>query len=53
MKTKGVSRALPLSSINHISVLCSSVEKSVAFYEQVLGFAPIKRPGSFNFDGAW
>jgi catechol 2,3-dioxygenase-like lactoylglutathione lyase family enzyme len=54
MKTKPSStRALPISSINHISVLCSSVEKSAAFYEHVLGFVPIKRPGSFDFDGAW
>eukprot|EP00249_Psilotum_nudum_P001425 c13893_g1_i3 orf=1162-1719(+) len=46
-------RNLPLSSLNHISLLCSSVETSVEFYENVLGFYPIKRPGSFNFDGAW
>ncbi|MCO5606613.1 hypothetical protein L7F22_060801 [Adiantum nelumboides] len=44
---------LPISSVNHISLLCSSVQKSTAFYEDVLGFFPIKRPGSFDFDGAW
>lgn len=46
-------KSLPISSVNHFSLLCSSVEKSVAFYEDVLGFFPIKRPGSFDFDGAW
>eukprot|EP00250_Pteridium_aquilinum_P035786 c9930_g1_i1 orf=80-652(-) len=45
--------SLPISSVNHISLLCSSVERSAAFYEDVLGFYPIKRPGSFDFDGAW
>ncbi|KAL5722947.1 Glyoxylase I 4 [Ranunculus cassubicifolius] len=30
-----------------------SVEKSLDFYTNVLGFIPIKRPGSFDFDGAW
>ncbi|KAI5077908.1 hypothetical protein GOP47_0007732 [Adiantum capillus-veneris] len=47
------SSCLPISSVNHISLLCSSVEKSAAFYEDVLGFFPIRRPGSFDFDGAW
>lgn len=45
--------SLPISSVNHFSLLCSSVEKSAAFYEDILGFLPIKRPGSFDFDGAW
>lgn len=44
---------LPLVSVNHISLVCRSVEDSMDFYENVLGFFPIKRPGSFNFDGAW
>eukprot|EP01018_Ginkgo_biloba_P001153 Gb_05165 [translate_table: standard] len=44
---------LPLSSLNHISLVCRSVQDSLDFYEEVLGFIPIKRPGSFNFDGAW
>ncbi|OWM66424.1 uncharacterized protein LOC116198726 [Punica granatum] len=45
--------ALPLLSLNHISLLCRSVCDSVRFYEDVLGFALIKRPSSFNFNGAW
>lgn len=44
---------LPLTSLNHISLVCRSVKESINFYENVLGFVPVKRPGSFNFDGAW
>ncbi|WCJ32577.1 Lactoylglutathione lyase / glyoxalase I family protein [Euphorbia peplus] len=45
--------ALPLLSLNHVSVLCKSVSASIRFYEQVLGFVAIKRPSSFDFNGAW
>jgi catechol-2,3-dioxygenase len=45
--------ALPLLSLNHVSLLCRSVWASVRFYEDVLGFVLIKRPSSFNFNGAW
>ncbi|TYI95398.1 hypothetical protein E1A91_D02G277700v1 [Gossypium mustelinum] len=45
--------ALPLLSLNHVSFVSKSVSKSVRFYEQVLGFVLIKRPSSFNFEGAW
>ncbi|KAH0938764.1 hypothetical protein HID58_006225, partial [Brassica napus] len=44
---------LHLKSLNHISLLCRSVEESMNFYQHVLGFLPIRRPGSFDFDGAW
>lgn len=44
---------LQLKSLNHISVVCRSVSESLDFYQNVLGFFPIRRPGSFNFDGAW
>ncbi|XP_062208348.1 glyoxylase I 4-like [Phragmites australis] len=44
---------LPLASLNHISVVCRSLESSLSFYRNVLGFIPIRRPGSFDFDGAW
>ncbi|KAL6608298.1 hypothetical protein ACP70R_041361 [Stipagrostis hirtigluma subsp. patula] len=44
---------LPLASLNHISIVCRSVEESLRFYTEVLGFVPIRRPGSFDFDGAW
>ncbi|KAF7828937.1 putative lactoylglutathione lyase [Senna tora] len=45
--------ALPLLSLNHVSILCRSVWESVRFYEDVLGFLLIKRPSSFKFNGAW
>jgi len=44
---------LHLTSLNHISLVCRSVEKSIDFYQNVLGFVPVRRPGSFDFDGAW
>lgn len=43
---------LQLSSLNHISMVSRSVEDSINFYQDVLGFFPIRRP-SFDFDGAW
>ncbi|CAK8539980.1 unnamed protein product [Lathyrus sativus] len=46
-------QALPLLSLNHVSLMCRSVWDSMKFYEDVLGFVPIKRPSSFKFTGAW
>ncbi|KAF7134600.1 hypothetical protein RHSIM_Rhsim08G0215200 [Rhododendron simsii] len=43
---------LHLTSLNHISLICKSVEESIGFYTNVLGFVPIRRPDSFDFDGA-
>ncbi|KAI3910196.1 hypothetical protein MKW92_011878 [Papaver armeniacum] len=47
------SSALPLLSLNHVSYLCKSVAKSAKFYQDVLGFVLIRRPSSFQFEGAW
>ncbi|CAN6482531.1 unnamed protein product [Victoria cruziana] len=44
---------LPLVSFNHVSILCRSVKDSTKFYQDVLGFHLIKRPSSFDFEGAW
>ncbi|KAF3792093.1 hypothetical protein EJ110_NYTH12316 [Nymphaea thermarum] len=44
---------LPLVSLNHVSILCRSVKDSTKFYQDMLGFALIKRPSSFDFEGAW
>ncbi|GMH30705.1 hypothetical protein Nepgr_032548 [Nepenthes gracilis] len=44
---------LRITSLNHISIVCRSVEKSLDFYQNLLGFIPIRRPRSFDFDGAW
>lgn len=46
-------KRMPLLALNHVSFVCKSVRKSVEFYEQVLGFVLIKRPSSFDFEGAW
>ncbi|CAD6239964.1 unnamed protein product [Miscanthus lutarioriparius] len=58
VNTKGVepvhrAAGLPLTALNHISVVCRCLESSLRFYRDVLGFVPIRRPGSFDFDGAW
>ncbi|KAJ9561412.1 hypothetical protein OSB04_006572 [Centaurea solstitialis] len=45
--------ALPLLSLNHVSFVCRSVPASVKFYNEVLGFVLIRRPSSFDFEGAW
>ncbi|KAI7735343.1 hypothetical protein M8C21_003628 [Ambrosia artemisiifolia] len=44
---------LPLLSLNHVSYICRSVPTSVKFYTDVLGFVLIRRPSSFDFEGAW
>ncbi|CAM6024533.1 unnamed protein product, partial [Sphagnum balticum] len=44
---------LPLKSLNHISLNCKDLEASIKFYQHLLGFVPVKRPGSLNFAGAW
>ncbi|OIS99525.1 PREDICTED: uncharacterized protein LOC109231139 [Nicotiana attenuata] len=46
-------KRMPLLALNHVSYVCKSVARSAQFYEQVLGFVLIKRPSSFDFDGAW
>ncbi|KAJ8550849.1 hypothetical protein K7X08_000219 [Anisodus acutangulus] len=44
---------LALTSLNHISFVCTSLEESIDFYMNVLGFVPVRRPRSFHFNGAW
>ncbi|KAG2434039.1 hypothetical protein HXX76_007767 [Chlamydomonas incerta] len=44
---------LPLKALNHVSRCCVDVARSFAFYTDVLGFIPVKRPASFEFEGAW
>lgn len=45
--------SLPLKSLNHVSRVCRDVHATTNFYEKVLGFIPIVRPGALKFDGAW
>ncbi|PNW72196.1 hypothetical protein CHLRE_16g678200v5 [Chlamydomonas reinhardtii] len=49
----GRRRPLPLKALNHVSRCCEDVARSFAFYTDVLGFIPVKRPTSFEFEGAW
>lgn len=44
---------LPLLALNHVSYVCKSLATSIKFYEDVLRFVLIKRPSSFDFEGAW
>lgn len=44
---------MPLLALNHVSYVCKSLPTSVKFYEDILGFVPVKRPSSFDFEGAW
>ncbi|KAA8541898.1 hypothetical protein F0562_023050 [Nyssa sinensis] len=50
---ENMTNPLHLTSLNHISLVCKSVEESIDFYQNILGFVPVRRPGSFDFDGAW
>ncbi|XP_021764571.1 uncharacterized protein LOC110729156 [Chenopodium quinoa] len=53
MTIENIENPLRLVSLNHISIRCRSVEKSLDFYKNVLGFISIRRPGSLDFPGAW
>ena len=41
-----------ISQLNHVAIQVADVERSVAFYRDVLRLAPIPRP-AFSFPGAW
>jgi glyoxylase I family protein len=43
---------MQLDAIHHVSLTVSDLERSRAFYRDVLGLAEIQRP-NFNFPGAW
>jgi catechol 2,3-dioxygenase-like lactoylglutathione lyase family enzyme len=43
---------LPITAVNHVAVTTRQVERSTAFYRDVLGFRPVARP-NFDFNGAW
>ncbi|KAM7252165.1 hypothetical protein ACFE04_024048 [Oxalis oulophora] len=47
------SSVLPLMALNHVSFVCKSIKESVNFYVNVMGFMLVKRPSSFDFEGAW
>jgi catechol 2,3-dioxygenase-like lactoylglutathione lyase family enzyme len=43
---------MPVSGMNHFTILTDDVEGTVRFYRELLGLAPGPRP-SFAFPGAW
>jgi catechol 2,3-dioxygenase-like lactoylglutathione lyase family enzyme len=43
---------LDIESLHHVSLPVTDLERSVAFYREVLGLRQMDRP-SFSFDGAW
>src|SRR5258707_906828 len=43
---------MPLARLDHVTVLCSDLERSRAFYASALGLEDGDRP-PFNFPGAW
>jgi catechol 2,3-dioxygenase-like lactoylglutathione lyase family enzyme len=43
---------MPATSMNHFTVLTDNVERTVAFYEELLALRAGARP-PFNFPGAW
>ncbi|KMT02906.1 hypothetical protein BVRB_8g194820 [Beta vulgaris subsp. vulgaris] len=53
MTRENLENPLRLISLNHVSINCRSMEKSLDFYQNILGFFPVRRPGSLNFPGAW
>ncbi len=43
---------MKLLALNHVALQVADLERSVAFYREVLQLEPIPRP-AFNFPGAW
>ena len=43
---------MQIAQLNHVAIHVADLEKSVAFYRDVLGLKPIPRP-AFSFPGAW
>lgn len=43
---------MKIECIHHVSVVVSDLEKSRAFYREILGLREIERP-KFSFPGAW
>ena len=43
---------MPIARMDHFTILTTNAEKTVAFYNDILGFTPGPRP-AFSFPGAW
>ncbi len=44
--------SIQFTSISHVSIIISNLEKSEKFYSDFLGLKPIRRP-NFEFPGIW
>ena len=44
---------LPIADFNHLSIVVSDTRTSALFYKTLLGFAEVKRPSAFEFEGGW
>jgi len=49
---KGREIVMPINRMDHFTILTTDTEKTVAFYNDMLGFTPGPRP-AFLFPGAW
>jgi catechol 2,3-dioxygenase-like lactoylglutathione lyase family enzyme len=45
-------RPMPINRMDHFTILTTNAEKTVAFYNDILGFTSGLRP-AFSFPGAW
>src|ERR1700722_17463743 len=45
-------RPMPIARMDHFTILTTNAEKTVAFYNDILGFTSGPRP-AFSFPGAW
>src|SRR3984957_21122170 len=45
-------RPMPIARMDHFTILTTNAEKTVAFYNGILGFTSGPRP-AFSFPGAW
>lgn len=43
---------MKILELNHVAIVVANVERSCAFYSQVLQLLPLPRP-AFDFPGAW
>ena len=43
---------MPIARMDHFTILTTNAEKTVAFYNDILGFTSGPRP-AFSFPGAW
>ncbi len=45
--------SLPVSQIDHVSLIITEIERSRHFYSKILGLREMPKPKSFNFIALW